>query len=84
MSNKLTEIGVLQLNKDGFEIDVKDTHPLCKGWLEDAEGNFDENNIAGFWVIFNTQLRCFAEGITWAWLPNENKTLVKISNKKNE
>lgn len=78
----LSDISTLRLNEDGFEIDAEEIHPLCKGYLEDAQGNFDEDNIAGLWVVFNTQLRAFAEGITWAWLSDENKTLVKIGDEE--
>lgn len=80
---KLSDIFILRLDEDGFQVNgPEEKNPLCKGWLEDAQGNFDENNIAGLWVVFNTQLRAFADGITWAWLPDENKTLVKVGAKE--
>lgn len=82
MSKEITIIEIVELNEYGVRIEEQD-HPLPFHYFDDnggsPDGNYDENNIAGTWVVLDGK----HEIGTYAYRSIDDCTLVKEKDFKN-
>lgn len=73
-------VDVVELNKNGVEIEKEDS-PVADRWFDDngalPNGNFDENEIAGEWLVIDGKLY-IDENTTYAYRTIDNTTLVDL------
>ena len=76
--NKIKIIDIVELNENGVDVEEAGNNPMPIKYFDDngglPDGNFDENNIAGKWVL----LKGRHEIGTYACRTIDNHTLIKL------